>query len=558
MKLTLNKNLALGMILLILVLLGFGLRNFPFTQGNFDDYRMPIFTSTDVSFFTFHSKASFDSGMPIFDPAFSVGGVQNVISPYPPLMYTFTASMMHITGLLAKVSPYQMVFILICLLAVLAPLYGFILIRRYFNTETAIIVLVLSLIPPTLFLFPVYIGFWGDIFSFAPAIAALFFIKDIWHGKSYAPLFIFAILSAAAAIGHAFEFMYALFFLCLTILFLVIRKIEKRAAINTLITFLIIAVLLYPYIFRYNVTSYGSNTFQLGVVRLGPPDYFPPVTLEPWLIAGTVIGIIVIFLLALQKKLTKYQAAVLLFPLFIVGIVLGRYIGIENMQTYRQLYHGLFFLLLPAAFGLSVLLSILREKFQPRQLSSLALIVILAIIAIPTFSRTYSDMSQIKQSLLPKNAEWDSLMWIRDNTTQDSKIMSLFGLYGQSFELFSERQSTWYPPDDQFLLDKICNGTLPDKYGVTFRVYFVTPDNPYFKILNKDLSISRYHYNTTDLYAPKPLEAFDYILLRYRGTQVDPCMQFYATEMIKRGNTLSWNNDQVLILKVNKNATRTT
>jgi uncharacterized membrane protein YfcA len=101
------------------------------------------------------------------------------------------------------------------------------------------------------------------------------------------------------------------------------------------------------------VADYGAgNTFKLGEVRSGPPDYFPQVSYGTWFIIGTVAGALIIIYLLVQKKLTKYQMAILLVPVFIVGIVLGRYIGIENMQTYRQLYHGYFLMLLPFAIAL--------------------------------------------------------------------------------------------------------------------------------------------------------------------------------------------------------------
>ena len=174
------------------------------------------------------------------------------------------------------------------------------------------------------------------------------------------------------------------------------------------------------------------------------------------------------------------------------------------------------------------------------------------MVSATTYTSAFKEMAAISQSTLAKTAEWDSLVWVRDNTPADSKILIFFGLYGQGFDINSERISTPYPHDET-LIYQVFNQTMPTEYKSTFRLSLLSKESR-FKILNKDFSTEYLWYNRTKADEPKKLTDFDYVLARYKGTQVDPCVGFYITELQKQGHQVVWYDDYIAIIKVNKDA----
>ncbi len=542
-----NKTLLLAALLFVMLLAGFVLRNFPFSQGNFDDTRPAIMTSTDVAYFTWKAVSSYRSEMPAIEPSYTTSGVENVLSGYPSLMNTFVGSF----GKLTNLNPYQLTFILMCLLTALVPLYGFIIVRRYFGTEPAIIVLVLATFASATIIFPVYLGFWADLYSYPAAICAIFFIKELWGKRRILPIFLFGAMSSAGLVGHAFEFMYALFTICLTLLVVGVGLVKERklALRNLALLILFVALFSSLYIFRFDILSMGtSNTFKLGEVRSAPLDYFRIIYPSAWFFIGTGLGAIAIIYLTLKKRFGLYQWAIISFTLFLVFLLYSRYIGIEAHQTYRQLYHGYFLHLLPLAIGLSALAGTIRQSVKQRWIVGAGLGVLLVVASLMTAVPAYKEMAQIDQSTLPKNSEFDSLAWVRDNTPADSKILIFFGLYGQGFDILSERMSTWYPHDET-LLQQVCSGIIPEEYKSTFRYYMFSKEGR-FKILNEDFTTSYYYPNVST--EPLKLQDFDYVLARYTGTEVDPCIQFYLSNLINQSNEVVWADDYVAVIRVNK------
>jgi hypothetical protein len=549
MELKLNKTLLLAVLLFVALLLGFVLRNFPFSGGNFDSSRTPIMTSTDVAYFTWRAESSFVSEMPAMDPSYTTDGVENVISGYPALVNTFMASFSKLT----LANPYQVAFILVCLLSALVPLYGFIIVRRYFGTEPALIVLMLAMFASATIIFPIYLGFWADIYSYTPAIAALFFIKELWTKRRIMPLLIFAALSSAGLVGHAFEFVYAMYAIGLTGLVIIFSKPETRklAIRNLLIVILLIAAFSSIFFIRFDFTSLftNPNTFKLGVVRSGPPSYFRTITLSPAFYIGTAIGALAIIYLTLKRKYGLTHWAIISYTILMVLLYLTRFIGIEANQVYRQNYHSYWLLILPLSLGIFAVANIAREKLKNKLIVTGVLFLVLIVISSLTYASSFKDMAAISLSTQTKTSEWDSLMWLRDNTTQSSKILVFFGFYEQGFEIHSERMSTPYP-NDETLLQQVCNGTMPTEYNTGFR-YYMFSNKGRFEILNPDFSTTYLYHNVST--APRKLTDFDYVLARYKGTQVDPCVQFYVGQLINQGNVVVWYDDSVVILKVNKN-----
>ena len=549
MVLKLNKALLVGVLLFTALLLGFAMRNFPFSGGDFDNPRTPIMTSADVAYFTWRAESSYISEMPVIDPSYTTDWVENVITGYPAMVNTFMASFAKLTN----VNPYQVAFLLICLMTSLVPIYGFIIVKKYLGEEPAWIVLILAMFASATMIFPVYLGFWADIYSYTPAIAAIFFLKELWTKRRTMPLIIFAALSTVGFLGHAMEFVYAVYAMGLTGLVIIFSKPENRklAARNLIIVVLMIAAFSSIFFARFDYsTLFGvGDKIQWGVVR-EPFSYFRLITLSPVFYILTAIGTLSIVYLTLKRRYGLTQWAIIAYPILLLLLYLTKYIGVEANQVYRQLYHGYWLILLPLSLGISAILSIAREKLKERFIVTALVFVALIVFSSLTYAATFKELSAIESSTQPRINEWNSVMWLKDNTPKDSKIFIFFGFYGQGMDIHSERMSTPFP-NDQTAIMLACNGTMPKVYNTGFRYYMFSWDGR-FKVLNRDFSISTVYHNASN---ENRLADFDYVLARYKGTQADPCVQFYLTKLIEEGNELVWNDDSVAIIKVKKNAT---
>jgi hypothetical protein len=449
-----------------------------------------------------------------------------------------------------------MAYFAVCILSTLIPLYGFILVRRYFSTKAALVVLVVGLFVSTIQMFTLYIGFWADIFAIVPAIASLFFFKELWAKKPGIGLVIFALLFSAAAIGHVWEALYSLFAIGVTILLVTLGKVQKHALTNLAIVFVLIIIFASTFVLKFNVVGYGEGeVLKLGQVREGPPDYFPKEKFGLPLLIGNILGVLVSIIMLVQKKMTQYQLAVAMLPIFLLVFVSSVYIGVESLHTYRQLYTAYFIFAIFPAIGIVGIIDAIKSAFPNRQIGKLIYPLVFGIILIllmaNQFRTTYADLNQIKAGNAQRMPEWDSLMWLRDNTPKDAKTYPLWGYYQQGFFLFAERQTVEFP-NDMNAVQSICEQKIPDSYNVSWYIHLYGSGK--FKILNPEGTSYYVTPNLTEISQPKPIEAFDYVLVRYKGTQADPCMAYFLQNMTTRGHRVVWNDEYVAILEVAKNA----
>jgi len=534
--------LFVGVLVFFLFILGFAMRNFPLSEGNFEKDITPLMTTSDANYFTWRVKNAYDTEMPVVEPPYTALGIENAVSVYPPLIYTFMGSLTKLTG----VSPYQMGWFLICLLSALIPLYAFVVVKRYFNFELALLVLTLGLFTSSKFLFQTYIGFWADVFAFAPAAAMFYFLQDVWKDKSYLPLVITAGLATATFVGHVWEFAYFILLVMITGFFIVLKKVGKTGIKNIVIVVLLVGVFSFTFLSKYNVIGYGTGeALKIGENRGGPPAYFEQAKLGLFSGILTFVGIVAI-VLKFKSKFSIYEFSILLIPLFILFQKYSTLIGVEPNHTYRQLYHGFVFLIIPAAIGINWILDLIKKEIGSNA-KKIGLGLVLCMLIVIPFGSTFNNLKGLQEASRLKQPEWDSLMWIRDNTPRNSKVLVLFGHYGQGLDIYGERQTLYDVYSEN--LQQICNQTIPDKFKGSWKYNALTPDG--FKILGTGEYVQPVF---TDPQAGVPLEEFDYILIRYKGTQIDSCMGFFINEMMQCNNSVVWNSDQIVIVEV-KNGT---
>lgn len=620
-----KKEWAVGFVLVIIVLLGIVLRTFPFNNGDFSKYTMPMVTSQDVFYHTEHSKLAYDLEHAKYYPPHRAQGVERVMVQYPPLFYVFVASFTKLAGL----PVYQTSFFLISLLSVLIPLLSFVLVRKYFNEKAAWIVLLLGVFTNTTFLFQFIVGFWVDLFAFSFIPLTILLLKDFWDSKNYFVVVILMFLFTASAIGHMWEATYILFFFGITVLFVLLRKLKVRAIVRLVILFVGIFILIYPSLFHTVIFELWSEAtyFVMGSVQ-EIQSYFPLVEI-PWYIVfvgffgllglhyldskkinltniGVMLGISalitgiiewkkdsfgliificyfivivslsLIFLFSKSKKFPRDKLTILFFISAILFQGYARYLGFGSNQTYRQLYHGMSFLLIPFSIGVFYLLEILNGfvqtifrgylKKDTKWIPSVIVLIALVVVSIATFGNTYSELANIDRGSFSDDTEFEALVWLEQNTPIDSKVLTLYG-FEHGYGRFSNREIYLGDLGQGYTIEniqKICQGIVPDTYrvgasylgyiqGKGFKIYL---ENGSYEYKRNAFVDETYEKGTNMTY---PTEFFDYIVFqtspdpRY-SPQSDPsqCMQFYLQEMSKE-NRLVWKNEKMAIIEVVKN-----
>ncbi|PIY59788.1 hypothetical protein COY95_05230, partial [Candidatus Woesearchaeota archaeon CG_4_10_14_0_8_um_filter_47_5] len=188
-----RQNLVVWAIIICLLLGGFGLRNFPFTQGDFDSDRQPIVVTIDNFYHTIFSKYFYDQEDARYFPDFWMMG-EHTINLQPPLLFVFQATFAKINS----ISLYDSFFFIMCLFMVLTALNVYLIIKRAFNPHVALIALALSLFPAYRWLLDLVFGFSLDVFSFFLMSAAIFFmLRNLELKSKIVPVFIGVLLATA-------------------------------------------------------------------------------------------------------------------------------------------------------------------------------------------------------------------------------------------------------------------------------------------------------------------------------------------------------------------------
>lgn len=571
-----KKESLFIILLLILAVGGAVVRNFPFNQGNLDKNMPPIITSFDLFAGTSYAKYIHDSGNAIYNPPYRIMGIENSITVQPVYYFLLIASFTKLTSL----SPYQTTTFITHLVSVLVILAIFILVRKYFNTKIALIAAVLAFFPEGKWLFQLFVGFQYDQYSFLFVPATLFFLlawfnKEFSRRQIYLSAVLIGIFSVSQWLSHFVEFfLYLPFFFCLWSYFAWKNNFSREYFFFTIIAALIfIPFFMYFYpLTKEGHLSLGFAENLKALVKFGTPSPYPSYWPEP--IFGTtlnilgLIGLIYLGIKTFKKEWSTQQKIFLIFAGYLIAIGFSNYIGIDANRVSRQLFNGLSILSLFPAFGIYFLYGLLFSNQKINKLANHALILLILIIAYFLAQNTYSTLTNIDSNSFVDDAKWNSIEWIRDNTSKDSKVFYLNGFFHE-FSMLGERafmEGIVLPNPEamQYNFQNLCSGKFPNEFaghwgngefagkGRYLKERKGISNFTYIKPFDYEEAKKAFLYNQSISYVP--LEFFDYVVVQHKESNpnTDACVAFFLNQSLSKGGKIVWNNDKMAILKIEK------
>lgn len=576
----LNKENWFILLLVILAVGGLVVRNFPFTQGNLDKSMPPTITSFDLFAGTSYAKYIYDSEDAKYNPPYRVMGVENSITVQPVFYFLFIASFTKLTTL----STYQTTQFITHLVSILVILSVFLLVKIFFNMKVALICTVLASFPEAKWLFQLFVGFQYDQYSFLFVPTTLlfliyFFKKELSKKQIYLASAIIGFFSVAQWLSHFVEFfLYIPLFSALWLYFAWKNKFGKEYLVFVIIA----AIIFIPFfIYFYPLTKEGhlslgfsenlKELFKFG--KPSPyPSYWPEPRLSPIL---NLFGLLGLFYLAIKfknKEFNTNQKLFLLFVLYLLAIGFSNYVGIDANRVSRQLFNGLSAIVLFPALGIYLLYGFLFSNQKTKKFADAAFIILILGIVYFSAQNTYAELFSVDSNTFVDDTKWQSIEWIKDNTSQNSKVFYLNGFYHE-FSMFGERafmEGVVLPNPEamQYNFQNLCSGKFPEKFaghwgngefagkGRYLKERKGISNFTYVSPFDYEEAKESFAYNQSISYVP--LEFFDYAVVQYKDVQIsgnnlEPCIAFFVNQSITRGNKIAWNNEKMAIIKINKN-----
>jgi len=568
MELKLNKEMLLGIFLLLVFIFGIVMRVFPLNQGDFSRDSPPNLNSNDVFWHTLLPRVVQDTEQIKYLPSYFTHGIEKVLFHYPSLFYVFSGSFSQLT----LVPSYQVSYLFICIFSVLISFYAFLLVRRAFGSLVASIVLALGVFCSSVFLFQIDIGFWADLMAFLFISLSVLLLMEFLKRKNLVAPALIAFLFASAMAAHMWEAAYILYFIGINILFILFYGIKKNHLLRLALFFVVFVLLICPFAyFTGSFSGQSSGWFVPGKVWQ-PNDYMPKIPTPWYFLLFSAIGIVfgIYTLYKKGKEMDHWQFLALSFSLTIFIHAMSRFVGFSGGQTTRQLFHGLSFLLIPFALGVYTVSSLIGNALKSKWVAPALIIILVGALAYLNYSETYKYLSLFDMYSFSDDTEFEAVRWIQANTSPDSKIFTLYGFEHGLGRLYKRPSFSSDTSDSKAgeNLYPICNKTIPNQYyALAHLMGLYNRQEKGYKVIDESGKISFKSDSFVDEYYLDdqrayyfPLTYFDYVVLQYApdpryATDQDPyvCMIFYANTMIQENKTrLVWKNDKMAILKVIK------
>ena len=271
--------------------------------------------------------------------------------------------------------------------------------------------------------------------------ASLFAFLAVWAlaNMDKRNMFILLAISVSAGfVAHASEAMVvAAFILFFYLIKLILKKINfsevKEIGKAGILSVMILSYYLLVFKSSYLPGFEGKSLINLNEVYT---EYLRTVHLSSFGLITIIIaaGIILVFL-------TKKLEAIALYPIFMVlfgyGNFLGGTLGSKSIPQ-RFMYP----ISLSILFGITLYYII---KYIPVKINKASLMVISIAITLLLVQVYYVKMGS---SNLINQEQWDSIMWIKENTSHNSKILFLYGdVYGQHGILYNTLRNNYIAKD---------------------------------------------------------------------------------------------------------------
>lgn len=243
--------------LLLILLLGFIIRVFPIIKWSYVPHVGP-----DITFHTFTALWIKEYGFAPF-PVFSPWLAGHSPLGQPPLL--------HLTAVLASffVKPFNASYVAVCIISLIGIVAIFLLVRKLFSTEIALIAAIVAAILPSNAL-----GFINGFYQTFTGLNTLFLAL---LGITYYLLnpskrnFVFSTLgNFVAIIGYTVNILVITLFFCFLSAFFVLKKDFKKP-LHLFLSFVVALVLSSPHLW-----SFSENLAKIGIEGLKQKQYYFP------------------------------------------------------------------------------------------------------------------------------------------------------------------------------------------------------------------------------------------------------------------------------------------
>jgi hypothetical protein len=550
-----------GLIVAALLAVAFAAIAFPFNEGDLGKDIIPISITYDNYYHPVIAKGIADQESQLVYPAFRALGIKNSAIADPPLHFSVPATFSKLVSL----PFYQVHFFVSVLYWLWAGVALFVLVRRAFKPNTALVGLALALVPANaVWLFPLYIGFTPtfEAFFFIP-FQIFLFAYLLEHRSWCASAFLGASLAAQFLTHGPFEAGLMLVFLTCAYALAWKQRREGWLARSWLLAVAVAGALsVYQYLLLRMTRITGENIVGTLLAGNPVPSYFPQIGLGWPLGIAIALGVIALGLAAASRKLSWLQGVLVAFIAFIAAFGFSTALGVDGSRAYRALYVAYPFFAVLAAAGIMAVWN-QAKRFAPERLSQWFAVAVAVLIVAVSFSPLQDGLRSVASGNQAVGDRWQALQWVRDNTPEDSRVFFLLG-FEHELGMLSERvplKGDLGLGFTQRNIAELCNGQYPQNFSVHWGAGITTPirDGAVFVPVRTGLfgieeaRVMRPGTNTpltAEAEDRVPLSDIDYVVFQHQGTQADPCMAFFLNQSLSRGGKVAWKNNQFTVLEV--------
>ncbi|MDI6643668.1 MAG: STT3 domain-containing protein [Methanobacteriaceae archaeon] len=382
---------------------------------------------------------------------------------YPPLLIYLTAFIYKIINFFGSVSLLTVCFWLPMLFSPLAGLAAFIFVKRFTNDIAGIITGILIVLVPFYLLRTIPGWFDTDMFNLLFPILIVWFFMEAIHSKTFQKRIFYTLLSSISIFlfSMAWNGWQYLFYIIsiFTLIYILVRYFKQKTYKDCLLIYLgfavssLLLILIFTGFINFIKPFYGLLEFfnliavnnvwspwpdlYIAVSELGRPTIMEVVSgLGLVFMAVGIFGIFLIFRIFLNKKMKKLYLKRIswFFYLFLlIWIILG----------FLSLFKGARFIILvipplaiSAGVAIGILVDYMNNILQNNKFKNISYILFIIILILPQFLTAHDSLE--RRAPLANDDLWSSAKWIRDNTSNDTLIISDWS-YGHFYSAIAER-----------------------------------------------------------------------------------------------------------------------
>lgn len=478
-----------------------------------------------------------DAGNYRNEASYVVAGYEGAVGYYPPILYTLSVMLSYLSGL----ETYDTIYFEVFFFAGLAALLMY-FITRHLSRNVAIISLPLSFL---IFSGGLYTGFtWGH---WPSLLAQVFLVGVIWYTskidmeKSYIFL---GVYFAGTIMTHTSETVFAGIYL---ILFFIMNSIVKK------IDFGVIKNLVLGGIISFVITSYYLIIFLFVWMKVQPYKFLvqpiwegnPTIYIADFkllllfMLAGAIASLFFI------KK--NFVPALMSFAILAFGFT--NYIGFRD-RAFELRYFWPVYLSFFIAFGIYHILKIFIKEW--RLLYSAAIAAAIGLIIVMGNVSFMPFYSKLQTSGIMNNYHWEAFKWIEKNTEKNKNIYFFYGDTYSSDALLRNTKRTHYMVLTNDFVDAINKKEIRKAYGTEMPADGGA-GTPYRKTL---FSYGDYAAEMGESFfiRERNICDFDYFVFDKASRQkvLADYNMLIASELVKKGAEVAFQNGLVLVIKNNK------